>query len=311
MKAPEFGIDFDYFLNYNDLEKNVLMAEDLGYPSVWHIDHLIWKGERLPWNETGRVLECWTVLSALASVTEKIRLGPLVLCNSYRNPALVAKMGATLDVISEGRLEFGIGAGWHKDEYLSYGYPFPKASTRIEQLREAVQIIKKMWTEGEPSFHGKYYQINEVICQPKPIQKPHPPIWIGGGGEKLTLRVVAELANGYNFHGSPELYKRKLKVLREHCKEVGRDFDSIRKSIWIGVIIDKNKRALKKKVKNFLTGVKEPEEWLNRRIVGTPEQCIKRVHKYMNAGVEIFLLNFRDHEKDMELFAETVIPEFR
>lgn len=134
MKTPEFAIDFDYFTGYERLEKSVLMAQNLGYHSVSYIDHLIWKGERSPWKKNGAILECWTVLSALTSITKKIRLCPLVLCNSYRNPALVAKMGATLDIISNGRLELGIGAGWKGDEYLAYGYSFPEASTRIKQL---------------------------------------------------------------------------------------------------------------------------------------------------------------------------------
>jgi len=326
LKTPEFAIDFNYFMDYKTFEKTVLMAESLGYHSVWYMDHLIWKGERLPWNEAGAVLECWTALSAIASATKRIRLGPLVSCNSYRHPALVAKMGATLDVISNGRLEFGIGAGWKEDEYLAYGYSFPNPSTRIGQLKEAVQIIKKMWTEQKPSFQGKYYQINEAICEPKPVQKPYPPIWIGGGGEKLTLKLVAELANGYNWRATPEDYKRKLEVLRERCKQVGRDFDSIKKSIWIPVIIDEDEKALEKKVQNLSAKVedttskpKEPsehislskKEWLSRRIVGTPEQCIKRIYEYIEAGAELFLLNFAGLEKDMKLFAETVIPEFR
>jgi len=311
LKVPKFGVDFDYFTDYKDLEKSVLLAENLGYHSVWYIDHLIWKGERSPWNEAGAVLECWTVLSALASVTKSIRLGPLVLCNSYRNPALVAKMAATLDVVSHGRLEFGIGAGWKDDEYLAYGYPFPNASTRIGQLKEAVQVIKKMWTEEKTIFHGKCYQVNEAICEPKPVQKPHPPIWIGGGGERLTLRIVAELADGYNFHGSPEIYRNKLRVLREHCNKVGRDFESIRKSMWICVFIDREKKALENKVQAAQPKGEGAEEWLNRRIIGTPEQCIRRVQEYVDAGVELFLLNFRGSDRDMKLFAETVIPKFR
>jgi len=326
LRTPEFAIDFNYFMDYKRFEESVLTAENLGYHSVWYMDHLIWKGERLPWNEVGAALECWTVLSAIASATKRIRLGPLVSCNSYRNPALIAKMGATLDVISNGRLEFGIGSGWKEDEYLAYGYPFPSPSTRIGQLKEAVQIIKKMWTEEKPSFQGKYYQINGAICEPKPVQKPYPPIWIGGGGEKLTLKVVAELANGYNWRATPENYKRKLEVLREHCKQIGRDFDSIKKSIWIPVIIDEDEKALEKKVQTLSAKVEaimsnpkeasdhislSKEEWLSRRIVGTPEKCVKRIHEYIDAGVELFLLSFAGFEKDMKLFAETVISEFR
>ena len=145
----------------------VLECERLGYDSIWLDDHLMYG--KTP------ILECWTTLSALASLTAKIRLGTMVLCNSYRNPALLAKMAATLDVISNGRLELGIGAGVQKDEHEAYGIPFPKPSERIERMKEAVEIIKKLWTEENANYQGKYYTVNEAVCLPKPLQKPHPP----------------------------------------------------------------------------------------------------------------------------------------
>lgn len=163
MFRVRFGIYFDYYLDFAKLKLRVLEAEALGYHSVWIMDHLIWKGNQLPFNEKGSVLESWTTLSALVSLTRKIRLGPLVLCNSYRNPTLLAKMASTLDNISNGRLELGMGAGWHKEEYVAYGFPFPEVKHRIMQLREAVIIIKKMWTEKKPSFQGRYYNIKGAI----------------------------------------------------------------------------------------------------------------------------------------------------
>jgi len=137
-------------------------------------------------------------------------------------------------MISNGRLEFGIGAGWKENEYLAYGFPFPKPAVRIAQLREAVTIIRKMWTEEKPSFKGKYYEIKEALCDPKPVQKPHPPIWIGGEGEKLTLRVVAELADGCNWYGTPEEFAHKLNVLKKHCAKVGRN-SKIKEYVKLGV----------------------------------------------------------------------------
>jgi len=181
--------------------KNVaLQCEKLGFDSIWVYDHFI----TFP-ATTQACFESWTTLSALATLTKNVGLGQIVTCNSYRYPSVLAKMGATLDVISNGRLNLGIGAGWYKLEYNAYGIPYPKDSVRIAQLREAVQIIKKMWTEDEPSFHGQYYTIDKAINSPKPIQKPHPPILIGGRGKKLTLGVMAEFADRCNFGGQSPL----------------------------------------------------------------------------------------------------------
>lgn len=312
LDKPKFAIDFNYHLDYQKLERSVLEAEESGYHSVWFIDHLIWKGDRHPYSKAGSILECCTVLSALAAVTKRIRIGSLVLCNSYRNPALVAKIGATLDVISEGRLEFGIGAGWHEEECLAYGYPFPTALTRIMQLKEGVSIIKKMWTMDKASFCGEYYQIRDAICEPKPIQKPHPPIWIGGGGEKLTLRVVAEFADGHNINSvSPEVYRKKVQVLKEHCMRVGRDFDSIKKS-WKGtVIIDKDPKRLKNKFEARKPKKGSIEGWKSRMLIGTPEECVERLQEYVDLGVELFILSFQGYIEDRKLFENTVIPEFK
>lgn len=323
MSCPKFAVFVNYYIDYSTIEKTVLTAEKLGYHSFWYMDHLMWKGSRLPWNIKGSALECWTVLSALASVTKKIRLGSLVLCNSYRNPALLAKMAATLDVISKGRLEFGIGAGWWEDDYLAYGYLFPTASTRLAQLEEALQIVKKMWTQKKTSFKGEHYTIKDTVCEPKPLQSPHPPIWIGGGGEKLTLKLVAKYADGYNWRATPNEYMKKIQVLRKHCDKIGRNFNSITKSLWIPIIIDKNEENVEKKIRNYLkkfyTATTEKstehisqseEEWLNRRIIGTPDQCRERIQEYMKCGVEFFHLVFEGID-EIKLFKETVISRIK
>ena len=219
MQVPEkikFGVflPFYAFRNekrpsqlFNQLRDVVLECEQLGYDSVWLDDHLMMG--------TTPILECWTTLSALSTVTEKIRLGTMVTCNSFRNPALLAKMAATLDNISNGRLELGIGAGVQKNEHYAYGFPFLAPKSRIERLNEAVEIIKKLWTEEKANYSGKYYSIRDTVCEPKPLQKPHPSIVIGGCGEKLTLRVTTQHADRYDWGYLPSLeeYKRKLKVL--------------------------------------------------------------------------------------------------
>jgi alkanesulfonate monooxygenase SsuD/methylene tetrahydromethanopterin reductase-like flavin-dependent oxidoreductase (luciferase family) len=224
-------------------------------------------------------------------------------------------MGATLDIVSEGRLEFGIGAGWHEKEYIAYGYPFPVPRIRIMQLKEGVTIIKKMWTDDKTNYTGKYFHVRDAICEPKPVQKPHPPIWIGGAGEKLTLRIVAELADGHNMPlgtacDSPQEYGRKMQILREHCMQVGRDFDSIRKS-WLGaVIIDKDLDGLKKKIEARRPKDEAVEAWMRRRLIGTPEECVRVLQKYVDVGVELFILSFQGYAEDREIFESKVIPEF-
>ncbi len=309
MARIRFGIYFDYYLDFTELESRVLEAETLGYHSAWIMDHLIWKGHQPPFNKKGSVLESWTTLSALASLTQKIRLGTLVLCNSYRSPALLAKMASTLDNISNGRLELGMGAGWHKEEHDAYDFPFPKAKDRILRLREAIIIIKKMWTEKKPSFHGKYYNIKGAVCEPKPLQKPHPPLWIGGAGEKLTLKVVAELADGYNVGASPQDFARKMRILKKHCKKMNRDFNAIQKS-WVGeVIIDEDKAALIRKIETLKPEQTPLKEYLKSTIVGFPEQCAEKVNHYVREGATLFILLFRKYREDIRLFMEETVPK--
>jgi len=302
MASVKFGVDFDYYLEIDDLKKLVLKCEQLGYDSAWIMDHLIW-------GESGETLECLTALGALASATSTIRLGSLVLCNSYRNPALLAKTAATLDIVSGGRLEFGIGAGWKEDEYKAYGYEFPSASKRIEQLREALTIITKMWTEERPSYRGKHYSISEAICRPKPIQKPHPPIWVGGGGANL-LKVVAEFADGFNtVFTSPSECMEKIELLRKFCRKSNRDFDGIKKS-WVGeLVLGNDPQEVLRKVgkpdgENF-------ERFSSNRLVGTPRQCVEKIEKYVEIGISHFILISRKFHEDLTTFAEEIIPSFR
>jgi F420-dependent oxidoreductase-like protein len=285
----------------------VLECERLGYYSVLLDDHLMLKKTS--------ILECWTTLSALSSVTERIRLGTMVTCNSFRNPALLAKMAATLDNISNGRLEFGIGAGVQKNEHNAYGFPFPSSKARIERMNEAVEIIKKMWTEEKASYNGKHYMIRDAVCEPKPVQKPHPPITIGGGGEKLTLRVTARHADRYDggYLPSLELYKRKLKVLEKHCDAVGRSFHEIEKSCWPAgqIFIGEDRKELEKKVSLWLPKGVSLEDFMRTSFVGTPEDCIKQLRQYVNLDVTHFMLFFGDLPdlRGLKLFAENIVQK--
>ncbi len=303
-----------YFPMYKKLDYKVLVnytveAESLGYNSVWVNDHLIFGSG---------ILECWTTLSSLAPITEKERLGTLVLCNNFRFPSVLAKMAATLDYISEGRLEFGIGAGWNEEEHRAYGIPFPKPAERVERLKEAVEIIKKMWTEEAPYYNGKYYKIEGATCEPKPMQKPHPPIMIGGAGEKLMMKVIAQLADKCNFaHRSPAEYAHKLKVLKEACRQIGRNFDEIEKSWWGRVMISRNKDEVIAQLKAlYLSQRRESpfKRWIEgikaNSIIGTPEECVEKLREYMKLGVTYFIFRFGDapSKKGLRLFAEEVIP---
>ncbi len=259
------------------------------------------------------ILECWTTLSALSSVTERIRLGTMVTCNSFRSPSLLAKMAATIDTISNGRLEFGIGAGVQKKEHLAYGYPFPSSKARIERLAEALEIIKKMWIEEKSSYEGKHYTIRDAVCEPKPLQKPHPPITIGGGGEKLTMRVTAQYADRFDWGYLPsiEQYKYKLKLLEEHCEVVGRSFKKIEKSCWFAgqLFVRQNREEVEEKVVQYVPEGVSLKDFVQTSFVGTPEDCIKQVRQYTKLGVTHFMLFFGDLPElgGLRLFAEEVI----
>jgi F420-dependent oxidoreductase-like protein len=290
---------------FNRLQDVSLECERLGYHSVLLDDHLML--EKMP------ILECWATLSALSSVTEKIRLGTMVTCNSFRNPSLLAKMAATVDNISNGRLELGIGAGVQKNEHNAYGFSFPSTKARIERLNEAVEIIKKMWTEEKASYNGKHYTIRNAVCEPKPVQKPHPPITIGGGGEKLTLKVTARHADRYDWGYLPSIeeYKHKLNVLQKHCDAVGRSFNDIEKSCWPAgqIFIGEDRKELKKRILHLMPKGVSLKDFMRTSFVGTPEDFIKQLRQYMNLGVTHFMLFFGDLPdlRGLKLFAENVV----
>jgi F420-dependent oxidoreductase-like protein len=307
-------------------------SERLGYDSAYISDHLI-LGSR-PQEMSIPRLEVMTATAGLATITEKIRFGQLVLCNSFRSPALLAKMGATIDVISSGRFELGIGAGWHRPEHQAYGYPFPKHAVRLKQLSEGVEIIKRMWTEDSPSFKGEYYEIKEAYCEPKPVQKPRPRITIGGSGDKL-LRIVARQADQCNFGGNAiSWYKDRLRVLEDHCKDVGRDFGDIEKSyVSLIAMVYPNERELVEGLRGAYASEERDkgfERWMedsrqeeigygitvkNRlAFAGTADQIIERISTYEKLGVSCFMLRFRDmpgEDRMMRLFSQEVIPALR
>lgn len=255
------------------------------------------------------MLESWTTISVLAGITTRIKLGTLMTGIIYRHPSILAKIGATLNVLSKGRLFMGIGAAWNEEESSAYGIPFPSVKERFLRLEEAIQIIRKMWTE-EPSasFNGQYYQIKNAFCSPKPIQKPSPPIMVGGSGERQTLRIVAKYADACNLFGSAETVKRKLSILKEHCRSVGRDYDSILKTKLGVVVIDDDKEMARKRLQQISKGI--PEEQINEfAIYGTPEDVLRQKESLEDAGVQYLIVDL-DPSREVEaldIFANNII----
>ena len=305
--------------NYKSVEKIALEGEKAGYDSIWSSDHFFLDTK----SEDRNCMEAWSLLAALASKTKKIRLGTLVTCNSYRHPSVLAKIAATIDAISNGRLFFGFGAGWKKIEYKAYGTPFPSLKNRMDQMEEAIQIIRLLWTKPKVTFKGRHYKIKNALSAPKPVQKPMPPILIGGSGERRTLKMVAKYADYCNLWLTPDL-THKLDVLRKHCKNVGRDYEEVGKSLvteWPGVFVTKSEDKLNeflkqtsKKMNMPITKLKErfqknaPGSW-----VGHPEEIEKRFQYLTEMGFDYFQVLFpgvnEETLKASQAFAESIIKK--
>ena len=282
--------------------------EELGYDSLWVYDHF----HNVPKPANEAVFECWTTMAAISQRTSRIRLGQMVGCNSYREPSVLAKITSTVDVISGGRLDWGIGAGWYENEYKGYGFDFPQPKVRIGMMAETVQIVRSMWTEPETTFEGEYYTLHRAQCDPKPLQSPHPPIWIGGGGEQLTLRAVARYADCSNFGGKPDEWAHKREILKGHCAAGGRDESTIRKTWSPEVFVRSTEAELEKDGTRSFWG--EPmESWKAGNLVGTPEQVCEKIQTYIDLGCTGFTPWCSDYPstETLELFAAEVMPNFR
>jgi probable F420-dependent oxidoreductase len=229
------------------------------------------------------LLEAWTALSALARDTTNIRLGTSVLCNSYRHPSVLAKMAATLDVISGGRLDLGLGAGWFQREFDAYGIPFPAVGDRVSALGEALEVIKAIWTQPNPVYSGRFYSLDGAVCDPPPVQKPHPPLWVGGEGDRVH-RIAARSAQGINIrYWSPEKVKRRKDFLAQACASVGRDPSTLRLSL-MSLLAPTESAEQEARIRAEFSGV--PDSGL---IVGPADECIERINEYYESGVDTFL----------------------
>lgn len=293
--------------------KEVALAAELaGYDHLWVYDHV----ETVPRREPEPMFEAWTMMAALAEVTHRARLGQMVTCAGYRNPALLAKQAATVDVMSGGRVIFGIGAGWFDEEYHSHGWTYPPDGQRLELLEETIQIAKALWTEASASVHGHHAWVEDAISFPKPVQSPLP-IWIGGGGEKVTLRIAAEHAHATNWQVGLDEFVHKSEVLRGHCDAIGRDVDEIVRTLAPDCRLFDTEadlaRWLADPAGGDLWGNDDPEDYVRDNFIGTDEQVAEKVQAFIDAGCSEFVLWFRDYPDvdSMERFMADVVPRLR
>jgi len=310
-------------LDWETTRGGIKKAEELGFDAAWAPDHLMLGRNHAEY-------ECWTLLSAMAGFTDDINLGSLILCNDYRNPAFVAKMAATLDVISDGRLELGFGAGWHEPEYDAYGWEYRDGFERLMRLDESIRLMKAMW-DTEPgedaSFQNGRYRVEEPPCTPGPVQDPHPPILVGGQGEEVTLKLVARHADVWNtdvFNGDVGTLEHKIGVIEDHCDTVGRDADEIEYS-WDGHVICTRDQEKFDRLLDLMTPIQFEEDYQDQApieteadareyfIMGEPEECVAAIEDRIEVGVTKFQCWFVDFPdtSGMELFADEVMSEFQ
>jgi F420-dependent oxidoreductase-like protein len=272
-------------IDKNDQWQTILDAankiEALNYESIWVYDHF----HTVPKPTQDPTYECWTLMSALSQTTEKVRLGQMCTCNSYRNPSYLTKVASNIDVMSNGRLEYAIGAGWYDHEYKAYGYEYPSDGERLKMLEESLIIYKLMTTEEEPKFEGKYYSIDGAINQPKPIQQPYPPLWVCGGGEKVTLKLLAKYGDYGNWDVDVEGFIHKSNVLKQHCENEGRDYSEIGRTLHTNVLIANNEEDLKTKISKLATYSNIPEDYYYKRpLIGTKDKVFDTIGQFKDAG---------------------------
>jgi F420-dependent oxidoreductase-like protein len=290
------------------------------WDSLWVYDHF----HTVPMPTAEATHEAWSLMSAYAASTSRIKLGQMCTAMSYRNPVYLAKVAATVDLISGGRVQMGIGGGWYEHEWRAYGYGFPSAGVRLARLDEGVQIMRDAWRDGTVTFDGKHYQVDNAIVQPKPLQNNGIPLWIAGGGEKVTLRIAAKYAQYTNFTSEPEGFAHKSKVLAEHCGAVGSDFDAIVRSANINAVVGSSAAEVSDRLNRIrarvgdITGAAAADAMINATSTpaggaGTPEQLIETVGRLRDLGCEYVICYFPEAAYDrsgIELFAREVIPAF-
>ncbi len=297
---------------YEAMTRVAKLADSIpAYDSIWVFDHF----HTVPRPTKETTFEAWTITAGLVRDTQRINVGQMVTSLGYRNPALMAKMASTVDVMAHGRLYCGVGAGWYEHEWRAYGYGFPETRDRMRAFREAVQIMTKMWTEDEPEFEGNYYSIHKPINEPKGARAPHPSLWIGGGGEQVTLKLVAQYGDACNIGGDPTTIRNKLAILRGHCETVGRDYDEIIKSTSInafplrpGEDAETATEPTQRAIGATLADLR------NQAIIGTPDEVAAEVQAKLDAGANYIIFNVGQVAYDPEriqYLADEVISRFQ
>jgi F420-dependent oxidoreductase-like protein len=289
------------------------------WESVWVYDHF----HTVPVVTEEATHEAWTLMAAFAAATSRVRLGQMCTCMSYRNPAHLAKIATTVDIVSGGRVEMGIGGGWYEHEWRAYGYGFPPIAERLGRLDEGVQIMRQAWTEGVSTLDGRYYQVDGAVNRPLPLQDGGIPLWVAGGGEKVTLRIAAQYAQYTNFAGAPEAFEHKSAVLRGHCERLGTDYAAITRSSNYNVMIAETEAEVEKGLQRledrvtpalgaeaaaaFVAEYRSPDALA----VGTPAQIVDRLGDMRERGMDYAITYFPDAAYDrsgLELFERDVVP---
>ncbi len=299
--------------------KRLAQHADAGpWESIWVYDHF----HTVPVPTEEATHEAWTLMAAFGAVTERVRLGQMCTCMSYRNPMYLAKVAATADHVSGGRIEMGIGGGWYEHEWRAYGYGFPGIGDRLGRLDEGVQIMRQAWSQGTATLDGKHYQVDGAILRPLPIQKEGIPLWVAGGGEKVTLRIAAQYAQYTNFSGSPDEFARKSEILRGHCERLGTSFDAITRSANYNVVIARDEAEVRERIDavearlvpyigeaKAAGAVKDLRD--GSALAGTPEQIVERLREMDTLGMTYPIVYFPEAAYDVsgiELFAREVVP---
>jgi F420-dependent oxidoreductase-like protein len=286
-------------------------AEQLGLDWASVFDHFM----PIQADPTGPCFEGMTLLAAMAAHTQRLRCGIIVVGVTYRSPAVLANMAATIDHISGGRLEFGLGGAWYELEHEQYGIRFPPIGQRLAMMGEAAVILKSLWTETQTTFEGRYYQLRDAMCEPKPLQSPRIPLWIGGSGERVTLRHVAAQADGWNTFLMPmDEFEHKLRVLDAHCNDVGRDRSEIRIGLVLRAVLGADEREAEDQLRARADGLgAEVDQFRKQTLATTPERLVEELRPYADQGVGDFLLMARPpmDRRTLELFAGGVAASLR
>jgi F420-dependent oxidoreductase-like protein len=311
-------VDIDPRDHWAVMKRLALHADAGAWESIWVYDHF----HTVPVPSDEATHEAWTLMAAFGAVTERVRLGQMCTCMGYRNPAYLAKVAATVDHVSHGRVEMGIGGGWYEHEWRAYGYGFPEIGDRLRALDEGVQIMRQAWSEGTATLKGRYFDVDGAIVRPLPVQKEGIPLWIAGGGEKVTLRIAAQYGRYTNFSGVPEEFTRKSEILRGHCERLGTSFDAITRSSNFNTVVGRDEAevadridAIEARLARHLPAERATKAVADLRdgsgLAGTPEQLVEKLRGLEALGMTYAITYFAEAAYDtsgIELFEREVMP---